>query len=221
MKKRALTAIASIALPLSAIAIPAPSASARPSPGRGSADARRIVGALLSMDAYRAGAKAHIATTTSIRSVPIPIVPAPVAIDAPAQRPPAAKRAPRVAKRAASRSAPRTAAPRTATAKATTASTGGGWTTIASWYDDRPAACYDRRGRHAFPRGLRVWTAHKTLPCGTAVSVSGPSGSVIVRVYDRGPYVRGRALDLSAAAFRSVCGSTSRGVCRVTYRVAG
>lgn len=211
MKKRLVTAIASIALPLSAATLPVRSAVAdRPSPGAGSAEARRVLASVLSMDAYRAGVKARTATT-SIRSARIPIVPPPVAIDAPKPKPKAVavRRVPRVA-RSASRSS----------ARSTTVASGGGWTTIASWYDDRPSACYDKRGRHAFPRGLRIWTAHKTLPCGTALSVTGPSGSVTVRVYDRGPYVAGRALDLSAAAFRSACGSTSRGVCRVTYRVA-
>ena len=44
--------------------------------------------------------------------------------------------------------------------------------------------------------------AHKTLPCGTKVRLENPeTGKVIVAVVkDRGPYVKGRTFDLSAAA---------------------
>jgi peptidoglycan lytic transglycosylase len=45
--------------------------------------------------------------------------------------------------------------------------------------------------------------AHKSLPCGTMVRVEDASSgrSVVVEVTDRGPYVRGRVVDLSWAAF--------------------
>ncbi len=44
--------------------------------------------------------------------------------------------------------------------------------------------------------------AHKTLPFGSMVRVTNPRNgrSVVVRVNDRGPYVRGREIDLSRAA---------------------
>ena len=44
--------------------------------------------------------------------------------------------------------------------------------------------------------------ASRTLPLGSRVRVSNPSSgrSVVVTVTDRGPYVRGRSLDLSRAA---------------------
>jgi rare lipoprotein A len=44
--------------------------------------------------------------------------------------------------------------------------------------------------------------AHRTLPLGSYVRVTNPatSRSVIVRINDRGPYARGRVIDLSAAA---------------------
>lgn len=44
--------------------------------------------------------------------------------------------------------------------------------------------------------------AHKTLPFGTLVRVSDPSSgkSVLVRINDRGPYCRGRVLDLAEGA---------------------
>ena len=91
--------------------------------------------------------------------------------------------------------------------------------TQASWYDHRPSSCHDARGSHAVPSGLHLWSAHRSLPCGTAVRVEGPAGALLVRVYDRGPYVDGRDLDLSTAAFRGVCGALSAGVCRVRYAI--
>ncbi|MFI9844390.1 septal ring lytic transglycosylase RlpA family protein [Nonomuraea sp. NPDC051941] len=62
--------------------------------------------------------------------------------------------------------------------------------------------------------------AHKTLPLGSKVRVTNPSTgeSVTVRINDRGPYVGGRCLDLSEAAFSAI-GNTSAGVMRVKYEV--
>jgi Lytic transglycolase len=49
-----------------------------------------------------------------------------------------------------------------------------------------------------------VGVAHKTLPCGTVVEFRNPSNGRVVtaRVVDRGPYVSGRAWDLTAALCR-------------------
>ena len=46
--------------------------------------------------------------------------------------------------------------------------------------------------------------AHKTLPFGTMVRVTNTRNnrSIVVRINDRGPFVRGRVLDLSTAAAR-------------------
>jgi rare lipoprotein A len=41
--------------------------------------------------------------------------------------------------------------------------------------------------------------AHKTLPCGTRVTLRRGNRVVRVRVVDRGPYVGGREFDLTAA----------------------
>jgi rare lipoprotein A (peptidoglycan hydrolase) len=51
-----------------------------------------------------------------------------------------------------------------------------------------------------------VQVAHKTLPCGTLVRVEDiASGQTVeAEVTDRGPYVRGRVVDLSWAAFRQL-----------------
>lgn len=51
-------------------------------------------------------------------------------------------------------------------------------------------------GRGMFnPHGMTV--AHKTLPCGTVVQIDYKGRSVTATVNDRGPYVRGRDVDLS------------------------
>ena len=58
--------------------------------------------------------------------------------------------------------------------------------------------------------------ASKKYPIGTRVRVTNPDNgrSVIVRINDRGPYVHGRGMDLSAAAARSL-GITHAGVKRL------
>ncbi|YCK35761.1 septal ring lytic transglycosylase RlpA family protein [Actinomadura sp. ATCC 39365] len=62
--------------------------------------------------------------------------------------------------------------------------------------------------------------AHKTLPLGSRVRVTNPrnGSSVTVRINDRGPYVGGRCLDLSTAAFDAI-GSLGAGVMTVRYEV--
>jgi rare lipoprotein A len=62
--------------------------------------------------------------------------------------------------------------------------------------------------------------AHRSLPFGTKLRVTHGGRSVVVTVNDRGPFVRGRVLDLSTAAARAV-GLTSEGVGRVTAEVVG
>lgn len=48
--------------------------------------------------------------------------------------------------------------------------------------------------------------AHKTLPFGTRVTVVNKSNGkkVTVRINDRGPFIRGRVIDLSKAAARKI-----------------
>jgi rare lipoprotein A len=57
-------------------------------------------------------------------------------------------------------------------------------------------------GERASPGGLTA--AHKTLPFGTRVRVTNEKNgrSVVVRINDRGPYVRGRVIDLTPAGAR-------------------
>jgi rare lipoprotein A (peptidoglycan hydrolase) len=91
--------------------------------------------------------------------------------------------------------------------------------TKASWYDYTPKYCYDKEGRHRVPR-LQEWTAHKTLPCGTNVRIARGSRRLTLQIWDRGPYVRGRNLDLSKAAFKKL-DHLSKGVIKVDWRVCG
>lgn len=73
-------------------------------------------------------------------------------------------------------------------------------TVIASYYGPglhgRPTASGERFSRYA------LTAAHRTHPFGTKLKVVNPDTGqhVVVRVNDRGPFVRGRSLDLSEAA---------------------
>jgi rare lipoprotein A len=74
---------------------------------------------------------------------------------------------------------------------------------IASVYGfkgDRHAGAKTASGEHVNPRALTA--AHRTLPFGTMVRVTHRKNerSVVVRINDRGPFVRGRVIDLTAEA---------------------
>ena len=60
--------------------------------------------------------------------------------------------------------------------------------------------------------------AHRSLPFGTKLKVTHGDRSVVVPINDRGPFVRGRVLDLSTAAAREI-GLTGAGVGRVVAEV--
>ncbi len=64
--------------------------------------------------------------------------------------------------------------------------------------------------------------AHKTLPFGTRVRVTNNRNgrSVVVVINDRGPFIRGRIIDLSPAA-ASAIGIKSNGVGSVTIQALG
>ena len=71
---------------------------------------------------------------------------------------------------------------------------------MASYYGRR---FHGRRTANGETFDMNGYTAaHKTLPFGTMLRVTNPrSGkSVVVRVNDRGPFVRGRDLDVSRRA---------------------
>ncbi|PYE29446.1 rare lipoprotein A [Rhizobium sp. PP-F2F-G38] len=64
--------------------------------------------------------------------------------------------------------------------------------------------------------------AHRSLKFGTRVEVTNKRNgkSVVVRINDRGPFIRGRVLDLSKAAASQV-GMVSSGHASICYRVVG
>ena len=86
------------------------------------------------------------------------------------------------------------------------------------------ASFYSHRGRNASggrsdPNTLTA--AHKHLPFGSRVLVTHlKSGkTVIVTINDRGPFIRGRVLDLSAGAASAVGLTRAKGVGRVVAEV--
>lgn len=86
---------------------------------------------------------------------------------------------------------------------------------IASWYQMGHTTANGEKYR---PDGLTC--AHKTLPFNTRVRVTYSGRSVVCRVNDRGPFTKGRVLDLSRGAARSI-GLIGVGVARVQYQVLG
>jgi rare lipoprotein A (peptidoglycan hydrolase) len=85
----------------------------------------------------------------------------------------------------------------------------------ASWYGGdsmwgRTTAC----GQTLRPSTIGV--AHKTLPCGTTVKFAYHGHVVLARVIDRGPYVKGRAWDLTSAAAEAL---EFEGVGQVRYAI--
>ena len=96
---------------------------------------------------------------------------------------------------------------------------------IASWYANRfqgrRAASGERYNLHA------LTTAHRTLPLGSYVRVTAVTSarSVVVRINDRGPYTRGRVIDLSYAAAAALdlprAGTLLVRIERVTRQEAG
>jgi len=95
-------------------------------------------------------------------------------------------------------------------------STGGhGFSGMASFYGNESGsktASGQRFNQNA------MTCAHRSLPFGTKLRVTHGGNSVVVTVNDRGPFVRGRVLDLSTGAARAI-GLTGAGVGRVTAEV--
>jgi len=88
----------------------------------------------------------------------------------------------------------------------------------ASWYGKRFHGKLTASGEKY---NMRAYTAaHKTLPFGTVVRVINTANnkSVDVKINDRGPFVRGRVIDLSQKAFEKI-GSTNQGVVPVRIEI--
>jgi rare lipoprotein A len=84
---------------------------------------------------------------------------------------------------------------------------------VASWYGPglygNPLGC----GGTLTPSTMGV--AHKSLPCGTKLTLRYHGRTVRTRVVDRGPFVAGREFDLTAATKRAL-GFGSTGTILVT-----
>jgi rare lipoprotein A len=85
---------------------------------------------------------------------------------------------------------------------------------IASYYGYELAGNRTACGQKFKPNGLTA--AHRSLPCGTKLRVTNLRNgkSVNVRVTDRGPFVKGRIIDLSLGAAR-IIGMTGSGTAKV------
>ena len=89
---------------------------------------------------------------------------------------------------------------------------------IASWYGPGFHGARSASGERYNQNALTA--AHRSLPFGTMVRVTNLRNglSVVVRINDRGPFTRGRIIDLSAASAR-IIGLTSSGVAPVSVEV--
>ena len=67
----------------------------------------------------------------------------------------------------------------------------------------------------------RHTAAHKTLPFGTMLRVTNLKNnkSVQVRVNDRGPFTKGREIDLSKRAFRAISDTKNQGLMEVKIEI--
>ena len=94
-------------------------------------------------------------------------------------------------------------------------STGRGFAGMASFYGNESGS---KTASGARFNQNAMTAAHKTLPFGTKLRVTHGGQSVVVTINDRGPFIRGRVLDLSTGAAR-VIGLTGAGVGRVVAEV--
>ena len=87
---------------------------------------------------------------------------------------------------------------------------------VASIYGGRDGLCGSRTASGERFNCAALTAAHKTLPLGTHVRVQHGSKSVVVRINDRGPFIRGRSIDLSPAAASAIGCS---GLCNVQLEI--
>jgi rare lipoprotein A len=94
-----------------------------------------------------------------------------------------------------------------------TSGTGRSFSGIASYYGNESGsrtASGERFNQNA------MTAAHRSLPFGTKLRVTHGGRSVIVTINDRGPFIRGRVLDLSTGAARAIgLGGTGQVVAEV------
>ena len=93
--------------------------------------------------------------------------------------------------------------------------TGGSFAGVASFYGNESGS-KTASGQRFNENDMTA--AHRSLPFGTKLRVTHKGRSVVVTINDRGPFIKGRVLDLSTGAARAV-GLTSSGVGHVTAEV--
>ena len=91
-------------------------------------------------------------------------------------------------------------------------------TGIASYYHDKHHGRKTASGKRYNKNEMTC--AHRTLPFGTKLEVKNPTNGnvVIVTVIDRGPFVKGRVIDLSRAAATKL-NFMGKGLQKVQYRI--
>jgi rare lipoprotein A len=91
---------------------------------------------------------------------------------------------------------------------------------IASFYGYDGSGNQTASGERFNPEGMTA--AHRSLPLGTQVRVTNTRNgrSVVLRINDRGPYIKGRIIDVSAGAAR-LLGMIGSGVAPVHIQVLG
>ena len=89
----------------------------------------------------------------------------------------------------------------------------------ASYYHDRFNGRKTASGKRF--DNSKMTAAHKKLPFGTKLRVTNPanSKSVIVTVTDRGPFTRGREIDLTRKAFTEISHAKGRGFLNVNIEI--
>lgn len=93
---------------------------------------------------------------------------------------------------------------------ATSSCSGASYYGVGDGYHGQTTASGERFNTYA------LTAAHRSLPFGTRVRVTHGGKSVVVRINDRGPFIAGRELDLSYAAFTKLA-PASRGHLNVCY----
>jgi rare lipoprotein A len=85
------------------------------------------------------------------------------------------------------------------------ASSAAGEVVRVSWYGGGERLSAHTASGERFDRG-GLTAAHRSLPFGTRVQVTNvqTGRAVVVRINDRGPYVRGRSLDLARGAAQAI-----------------
>ncbi|MGF1696029.1 septal ring lytic transglycosylase RlpA family protein [Vibrio lamellibrachiae] len=88
----------------------------------------------------------------------------------------------------------------------------------ASWYGNKYHGKLTASGERY---NMRAYTAaHKTLPFGTIVKVTNTANgkSVDVKINDRGPFVKGRVIDLSQKSFGQI-GNIKKGLAPIKIEI--